>query len=185
MIPQSISTGQNVVPRGGVSLGVVHLLGAPVAAAQSQINLTSNFESLAFRWIIVYEASGMLPEDTASQINMRSLSARDWSVHAEKSSIWRPSLTCLETIHETGATRLYHGQFVRLEWQSWHERFRIAPTCGFTTSAICPPIGAEVLGIAAIEENCIPRKINPSKIKVSFASRRTNWGPFHWYFEFL
>ena len=27
----------------------VHLLGAPVAAAQSQINLTSNFDSFAFR----------------------------------------------------------------------------------------------------------------------------------------
>jgi hypothetical protein len=133
----------------------------------------------------VYEASGMLSEDIASQINVRSLSARDSSVHAEKSSISRPSLTCLETIHETGATRLYHGQFVWLEWQSWHERSRIAPTCGFTTPDMCTPIGAEVLGTAAIETNCIPRKTNPNKIKVSFASRRMIWRPFHWYFGVL
>jgi hypothetical protein len=50
---------------------------------------------------------------------------------------------------------------------------------------MCTPIGAEVFGIAAIETNCIPRKTNPSKIKVSFASLRTLWHPFHWYFGVL
>jgi hypothetical protein len=41
------------------------------------------------------------------------------------------------------------------------------------------------LGIAAIETNCIPRKINPIKIKVSLASLRTIRRPFHWYFGVL
>src|SRR5215831_3458200 len=121
----------------------------------------------------------MSPEDTASQINMRSPSDGGRSAHAEKSSISRPLLTCLEMIHEMGATWLYHGQFVWLEWQSWHERTRIALTCGSITSPLCTPVGAEVLGVAAVETNCIPRKTKLSKIKVSFASRRTISGSLY------
>jgi len=44
------------------------------AAAQSQIISTSRFESLAWRWIIVYSGSGILPSDTAPQISLRTSS---------------------------------------------------------------------------------------------------------------
>src|SRR5262249_16273794 len=88
------------------------------------------------------------------------------------SRISHPALTGLETIHDTGATWLYHGQVVRLEWQSWHERSRIAPTCGLLTSAMLVPMLAEVLGVVAVRTNCISRKTKANKIEVSFASLR-------------
>src|SRR5215469_7884330 len=113
-----------------------------------------------------------LPSDTASQISMRSSAEWGLSAQSEKSMISRPSLTCLETIHDTGATRLYHGQVVRPEWQSWHERSRIAPTCGLITSAMGAPVVAEVLGVVAVGTNCIPRKAKANEIEVSFASLR-------------
>src|SRR5512146_1353916 len=118
----------------------------------------------------ISRADFVLWSDTASQITMRSSAEWDLSAHAEKFSISRPSLTCLATIHETGATWLYQGQVVRLEWQSWHERSRIRPTCGSITCAMCAPESAEILGVVAVETNCIPRKIKPSKIEVSFSS---------------
>jgi hypothetical protein len=34
------------------------------------------------------------------------------------------------------------------------------------------PVVAEVLGVAAVGTNCIPRKIKANKIEVSFASLR-------------
>src|SRR5215472_16681772 len=142
------------------------------AAAQLQINSTSRFESFALRCIKVYSGSGILLSDTASQISMRS--SAEWCSFAqsEKSRISRPALTCLETIHDTGATWLYHGQVVRLEWQSWHERSRIAPTCGLITSAMWAPVVAEVFGIVAVGTNCIPRRTKANKMEVSFASSR-------------
>src|SRR5215472_11341932 len=142
------------------------------ATAQLQINSTSRFESFALRCINVYSGSGILPSDTASQISMRS--SAEWCSFAqsEKSRISRPALTCLETIHDTGATWLYHGQAVRLEWQSWHERSRIVPTCGLITSAMWTPVVAEGLGVVVVGTNCIPRKTKANKIEVSFASVR-------------
>jgi hypothetical protein len=78
----------------------------------------------------------------------------------------------LETIHDTGATRLYHGQVVWLEWQSWHERSRIAPTWGLIACDMRTPEVAEALGVMGIENNCIPRKTTPNEIEVTFASLR-------------
>ena len=69
-------------------------------------------------------------------------------------------------------TRLYHGQVVWLEWQSWHERSRITPTCGLTICAMWIPVVSEVLGIVAVGTNCIPRKTKANKIEVSLASLR-------------
>ena len=83
-----------------------------------------------------------------------------------------PGAYVLGDDHDTSATRLYHGQVVRLEWQSWHERSRIAPTCGLITSAMWVPVAPEVLGVVAVGTNCIPRKMKANRIEVSFASLR-------------
>ena len=68
------------------------------------------------------------------------------------------------------------GQAVRLEWQSWQERFRILPICGSIISALCG-LGAGALETAGGETagagtNCIPIKIETSKMGVSFANLR-------------
>src|SRR3974390_986341 len=71
--------------------------------------------------------------------------------------------------HETGATWLYHGQAVRLEWQSWHERSIILPTCGLIISVVRDPV-VEVLDTPGVGTNCIPIKTKTRKMGVSFAS---------------
>ena len=80
-------------------------------------------------------------------------------------------MTCLEINHETGATWLYHGQTVRLEWQSWHERSRILPTFGLVISAVCGPV-VEAFETPGVGTNCIPIKTETSKMGVSFAILR-------------
>ena|SRR5215469_4630360 len=100
---------------------------------------------------------------------MRSISEGGRVVHWEKSRTSRPSLTCLEITHEMGATWLYQGQAVRLEWQSWHDRSRILPICGLIISAVCVLV-AEILETAVVGTNCIPRKTKRSKIGINLAS---------------
>jgi hypothetical protein len=61
---------------------------------------------------------------------------------------------------------------VWLEWQSWHERSRIAPTWGLITCDMRVPEVAEALGVMGIENNCIPRNTNANEIEASLASLR-------------
>jgi hypothetical protein len=119
----------------------------------------------------VYARSGMLPSETASQISMRSFA--DWGclAHSEKSSLSRPRLTSLDKNHDTGATRPYHGQFVCLEWQSWHERSRIAPTCGSITCARRIPLTGTGLRFTAVGTNCIPINANPIRTAIRLNTR--------------
>jgi len=60
---------------------------------------------------------------------------------------------------------------VRLEWQSWHERFRILAIFGLIISVDCG-LGAGVLETPGVGTNCIPIKTEPSKTGMSFASLR-------------
>jgi hypothetical protein len=63
---------------------------------------------------------GMSPSATVSQLSLSLLacSLALYRFHVEKLSSARASFTSLATIHEMGAIRLYHGQFVSFEWQS-------------------------------------------------------------------
>jgi hypothetical protein len=68
----------------------------------------------------VYTDIGILLLVTCSQISFSFLSCLRvvYRPHSERFSSPRPLSTWRTTNHETGATRLYQGHIVWLEWQS-------------------------------------------------------------------
>src|ERR1044072_2926691 len=80
--------------------------------------------------------SGITSALTSRHICLSNASASRWLYfpHSDKFTFSRPSLTWSMTNHDTGATCEYHGQRVLFEWQSLHERSRIAATGGVTWS---------------------------------------------------
>src|SRR5690349_5323238 len=72
----------------------------------------------------------MLPERIASAASP-ALSSCGRS-QLETSNCERPASTSFWTSHETGATFVYHGQRVRLEWQSPHASMNRARVRGLS-----------------------------------------------------
>src|SRR5882672_9025959 len=71
------------------------------------------------------------------------------------------------TNHETGATFEYHGQRVLFEWQSLHERSRIAATGGVTCNRALIVCDSSVAGLVfAGRANCASTKTPAPTIKI-------------------
>src|SRR5689334_22264229 len=86
----------------------------------------------------------MSPDFNSSQIfvSLLSLFSTLYVPHSSRFMCRRAPLTSLATTHDTGATWLYHGHFVRFEWQSWHDRCKISDTSAgtpFPASSVFPP----------------------------------------------
>jgi len=77
----------------------------------------------------VYDAGGISPPSTASQISCTWLGESvPPSLHSEKLSFSRPAATCRAISQEAGGNLLYHGHRVAFEWQSAHDRCNTART---------------------------------------------------------
>jgi len=88
---------------------------------------TSAGDNRAVECISRYCQGGMLPLVTSSQMSfiLSSLLYSGYVPHSDRFILLRAPFTSLATNHELGATWLYHGHTVRLEWQSLQERSRI------------------------------------------------------------
>ena len=75
----------------------------------------------------MYTRGGILPVDMRPHMdsNLSRFCHIEYVSHSEKSSFSLPSRTCCAIHQETGATWLYQGHSVRLEWQLPHARIKV------------------------------------------------------------
>src|SRR5438128_2107556 len=114
----------------------------------------------------------MRPRCVSLHIAPRNLSCSSdgYDVHSEKLRRSRACRTSLATSHDAGATFVYHGHRLSLEWQSRHERSRIAVIPGgvFASSEAAGDAGGLVrFG----RTNWMPMKATRTNVRTRRAQR--------------